>query len=73
VPIVDAGFVTGPPRFADNQVRYVLDDSPAAGAGIQVGDKILAVNGRQWIGVESFAGYAGKPVSIAIEREGKRF
>jgi len=73
VPIVDAGFVTGPPRFAHDQVRYVLDDSPAAGAGIQVGDKILAVNGRPWIGVESFAGYAGKPISIAIEREGKRF
>ncbi len=73
MPIVDAGFVTGQPRFADNQVRYVLDDSPAAGAGIQVGDKILAVNGQQWIGVESFAGYADKLVSIAIEREGMRF
>lgn len=64
------GFVTGPPRFADDCVRYVLDGSPAAKAGILVGDRILAVDGNGYIGVANFFGKSGKQVAIDLERNG---
>jgi carboxyl-terminal processing protease len=67
---VFTGFVVGPPRFAKDEVRYVLDQSPAAKV-IKVGDKILAVNGTRYFGEANFFGTAGKLVDVEIERAKK--
>ena len=60
VPIDYVGFVTGPPRFAADEVRYVLDGSPASTTGIHVGDKIISVNGKPWIGQMNLVKTAAK-------------
>ncbi|MBW4583414.1 MAG: PDZ domain-containing protein [Tildeniella nuda ZEHNDER 1965/U140] len=49
-------------------VRAVLDGSPAAKAGLKVGDQILSVNGKPFQPVESFAENADRPVQIQIQR-----
>jgi len=55
------GFMTGPPRFAADQVRYVLNGSPASTAEIEVGDRILTVNGRQYLGQMDFLHHLAEP------------
>lgn len=65
------GAVTGGVNCQANQVRYVLDASPAAAAGIKPGDIVLSVNGKPYVGQLSFAGTAGTPISIEIERSHK--
>lgn len=49
-------------------IRAVLDNSPAARAGLQAGDRILAVEGQPFQPIQSFADKADKPVQIAIQR-----
>jgi len=71
VAIDYVGFVTGAPRFADNQVRYVLDGSPAETAGLEVGDEIKSVEGQPYVGQHNFAGQSGKPLTLEIMRQGK--
>lgn len=66
------GFVTGSLGFADNQVRYVLDDSPAQKAGIRIGDKIESVNGNAYVGYSNFAGTSGAIQKLIVERDGKK-
>lgn len=66
------GFVTGTLGFADNQVRYVLDGSPAEKAGIRIGDKIESVNGNEYVGYSNFAGTSGAMQKLIIERDGKK-
>jgi hypothetical protein len=41
------------------QVRSVRRGSPGARAGLEVGDQVIAVNGRVFPGVATFAGYMG--------------
>lgn len=65
------GFVTGPPRYAFNQVRYVLDDSPAAKAGIQIGDVIVSIDGQPYVGQMNLLNKAKKTVAVSIDRAGK--
>ncbi len=64
------GFATGGKPFAENQVRYVLDGSPAAKAGLEIGDRIVKVEGLSYIGYSHFLGMSGKVVSIEVERKG---
>lgn len=66
------GFVTGSLGYADNQIRYVLDDSPAEKAGIRIGDKIESVNGNPYVGYSNFAGTSGAVQKLIIERDGKK-
>jgi carboxyl-terminal processing protease len=66
------GFMTGPPRFAVDRVRYVVDDSPAAKAGLQAGDRIISVDSKPYLGQSNFFGLSGKKVSIQYERAGKK-
>ena len=46
----------------------ILDDSPAAKAGLKVGDQILSVDGHPYHPIQSFAGKAGQTVKILIQR-----
>lgn len=48
------GFVTGGDRLSADQVRYVLDGSPAKKAGISYGDRILKVDGAPYLGYSNF-------------------
>jgi regulator of sigma E protease len=58
-------------------IGHVMADSPAAKAGIQAGDKIVRLNGRDnptWedIVTKEIAG-AGLPMTVTLERSGHRF
>jgi carboxyl-terminal processing protease len=49
-------------------VRGVHDGLPAHKAGIQVGDRLVSVDGAPFHAIRSFEGKAGKPVNIIVER-----
>lgn len=49
-------------------VRGVHDGFPAHKAGMQVGDRLISVDGAPFHAIRSFAGKAGKPVTIVVER-----
>ncbi|MBD2446338.1 S41 family peptidase [Nostoc sp. FACHB-152] len=49
-------------------ISSILDDSPAAKAGLKVGDQILNVNGSPYHPIQSFASKAGQTVNILIQR-----
>jgi len=49
-------------------VSAILDGSPAAKAGLKVGDQLLNVDGRPYEPIQSFVGKAGKTVSLVIQR-----
>lgn len=72
-PVEFTGFVTGDCGFDENQVRYVLDASPASRAGIRVGDKILTVNGQPYVGISNFAGHGRRSISLMIQRGEQKF
>ncbi|OUL30535.1 S41 family peptidase [Nostoc sp. 106C] len=46
----------------------ILDESPAAKAGLKVGDQIISVDGNIYHPIRSFAGKAGQTVKILIQR-----
>ena len=50
-------------------VAYVYDGSPAADAGLQVGDEILAADGRPLQPIDSFRGKVGGTVSLKVRRK----
>jgi carboxyl-terminal processing protease len=62
------GAVTGGVNCAPNEVRYVLDGSPAEAAGIKIGDQIVSVNSIPYIGQLSFNGTHGKPTTLKLKR-----
>lgn len=49
-------------------VRSVFDGSPAATAGVRVGDQILDVDGKPFHPIRSFAGKGDQPVQIRVQR-----
>lgn len=49
-------------------VRAILDGSPAANAGLKVGDQLLTVNGKPFQPIRSFAEQADRPVELQIRR-----
>lgn len=49
-------------------VRAILDGSPAAKAGLLVGDEILSVDDSPFQPIQSFAGKAGQEVKLRIQR-----
>jgi carboxyl-terminal processing protease len=71
-PVVFTGAIMGGVSCAPRQVRYVLDSSPAALAGLQPGDEILAVDGKPFIGQLSFSGTAGRAVKLTLLRDHRR-
>ena len=57
------------------EVVTVVDGSPAAAAGVQVGDLVTAVDGKPVMSMESLvalvrAGQVGKPMTITVQRAG---
>ncbi|HEY9787416.1 MAG TPA: S41 family peptidase [Candidatus Obscuribacterales bacterium] len=66
------GMVTGGLTFQDNEVRYVLDGSPADKAGVKVGDKILSVDDKPYIGQSNFFNTANKLVRLTVLRGNDR-
>lgn len=66
------GFITGSAGFDPDTVRFVLDGSPAAKAGILVADKILSVNGFPFVGQANYFGADRARISIRVSRGGKQ-
>lgn len=54
-----------------DQVRYVLDASPAFVAGIKRGDKIRSVNEHPYTGYAVWAKTSGQLCTVKLERQGK--
>ena len=48
-------------------INAILDGSPAAQAGLKVGDQILAADGGRYQPIQSFINI-GKPVSLSVQR-----
>lgn len=60
--------------YPDSVVGSVLDDYPAKAAGVEEGDRILAVNGNEvehWMDMAEEISQAKDTVNLRIEREGK--
>jgi carboxyl-terminal processing protease len=49
-------------------VSAILDDSPAAKAGLKIGDEVLAVDGEPYQAINSFENKADKKVKISVRR-----
>lgn len=49
-------------------VSAILDDSPAAKAGLKVGDQLLSVDGRPYQPIQSFVGKVDQTVKLLIQR-----
>ncbi|MCI0394817.1 MAG: M50 family metallopeptidase [Chloroflexi bacterium] len=68
-------FMIGPSKLAVT-ITEVLPNSPAMAAGLETGDVILSVNGREAAGnqaivVEEITGSAGRPVELVVLRNGE--
>ena len=75
--VVGVNFGKADPNTAEPIVKAVAEDSPAAKANLQVGDRIVAVNSQPVQRVIEFRDalgthYAGEVVTISFEHEGKR-
>jgi regulator of sigma E protease len=69
-------FSGGPSSRATNEVGAVIAGTPAAAAHLQVGDRIVAVDGRP---TRSFAAVShqirkshGRPITLTVQRDGRR-
>lgn len=49
-------------------IKAILDGSPAAQAGLQVGDQILSVNDQPFQPIQSFVNQADRAVQVRIQR-----
>ena len=61
---------------AQNRVKEVIPGTPAAAAQIMAGDRIVGVDGRADLSVESIRkaiqAHPDKPMKLVVERDGKR-
>jgi regulator of sigma E protease len=68
-------FMLGIPTAATSRVEAVLDDSPAARAGLQAGDEIVAVNAKPASGAgisQRIRAAKGAPVRLTVVRDERR-
>lgn len=67
------GLGVGGAHAAEKQVRYVLDASPAALAGVKRGDLLVSINGFPYTGYGDWYRHgAQKELDLQVERAGKR-
>lgn len=75
VVLVALGYMFGVPGDADRTVRNVKPNTPASSVGLQPGDRIIAVNGRETPGFRAVSQLVraskGKPITITVQRDGK--
>jgi regulator of sigma E protease len=74
VVLVMVAFMTGPVK-PSRTVASVVADSPAAAAGLQSGDRVIAIDGVPVSGDrlgERIAGSEGRPVVLTVVRDGRR-
>jgi len=67
-------FMLGVPTGATRTVEEVVPGSPAAQAGLQPGDEIVAVNGQEGEAAdlaESIREGEGEPVTLTVDRDGE--
>lgn len=64
----DAVRTDGVQPAEETVVIGVLEGFPAAGAGVQVGDVVLAFDGQPYAGLASFADHAGRRGRLTIRR-----
>jgi carboxyl-terminal processing protease len=50
-------------------IYTILDGSPAAKAGLKIGDEIISVDRQPFHPIQSFAGKAGQKVTLKIQRQ----
>ena len=62
------GITTGGVDKKFNCIRYVLNGSPADGAGLRRGDLIESVDGQPYLGQVSFRGRATKKTPVQVKR-----
>lgn len=62
------GLGVGGAHAEKNQVRYVLDGSPAIAAGFKRGDRIISVDGEPYTGYDMWYGKSGKDVAVTVRR-----
>jgi carboxyl-terminal processing protease len=48
-------------------IRAILDGSPASKTGLQVGDRIVSVEGQPFHPIQSFAGKVNQPVKLLVQ------
>lgn len=62
------GLGVGGAHAENNQVRYILDASPASVAGFKRGDRIISVDGQPYAGYDAWFGKSGKDVAVTVRR-----
>ena len=89
VALFAGGFMIGFPQVLDGttsaharieerriEILNVLAESPAGNAGLQLGDRAIAGNGRAFVHAEEFKSFVteflGRPVELVVERKGTR-
>jgi len=79
IAVLTGLFMVSYDRIIDTQgavIGHIMPDSPAAKAGIQTGDKIVKINGKDnpdWEDIITTEwGNTGNPVSVTVERQGKQ-
>lgn len=50
-------------------INTILDGSPAAKAGLKIGDEIMSADDKAFHPIQSFAGKAGQKVTLKIQRQ----
>ncbi len=74
IAVLTLSIVMGVIGSATTAVDQVQADSPAAAAGLQTGDRILSVDGRQvdsWQDITRLIGASAEPRTVTAERDGK--
>ena len=68
-------FMIGQPTLT-TKVGKLMDDAPAKAAGLETGDRIIAIDGRKvslWEDLLKSVRNADKEISFTVERQGKSF
>ena len=68
-PVAYTGFATGGCDYPEDVIRYVLDGSPAARAGLEVGDRIVSVDKQSYTGYLNIAGKAGQQLNLVVDKQ----